>query len=581
MKQAHVEIALIIVNITLLLYLVYCHTIGDRLEESFHEVIDDIVPHNHYDDSSTSIDQNSGCKNDATTGSNVCIQTNISDSAQLYLDAKGIRDELFTGFQAKEDLLNGYKVNLIADINTEINGLNIKINDEETTITINDIQTCFDNIHRKTLDTYVNIYTIMDWVRLKEEGVKAKDEDAQASNDVSTDIKDAISDIRSEVRTKSIDLYDKVLTAFHDVTEHIKIVGVDTYTTFKEASLIASANAKDGIADSLPYTRYIDEALDRLEYAKQAQLYATIAQMVANTLARIGLYTYEQLYYNSADCDGNGCINPGGGYITGSNLLYPIPGYTTYPDFDETLYNYMYDDTESSVSNTQAAAIALNAAVIMKINDRNTLITNRKDGIPTAYDATNYGDTDLTEDQGGTTIDLKQSVSAAQTAFVTQNTKFLNVLYPLIFTDIQYSYYIIVIAADIPLKANNAQTAATEAQTAAIAAYNHVTSEEFLNDTSQFMLGEPGTNCVSPYSFFTANDRDLCRITAKQWLNEELKSIISLDFTVDTEDDIYKLGRLRCHVGGVSISEPWIRWNNMSFDLTNGDEYHRPVCKKV
>ena len=50
--------------------MVYCYTINDRME-SFHEVIDEIVPHNHYDgNTSTSIDQNSGCVNDV--GSNVC-----------------------------------------------------------------------------------------------------------------------------------------------------------------------------------------------------------------------------------------------------------------------------------------------------------------------------------------------------------------------------------------------------------------------------------------------------------------------------------------------------------------------------
>lgn len=70
MKQAHVEIVLKIVNITLLLYLVYCYTINDRME-SFHEVIDEIVPHNHYDKNPDIIYQNSGCVNDAT-GSNVC-----------------------------------------------------------------------------------------------------------------------------------------------------------------------------------------------------------------------------------------------------------------------------------------------------------------------------------------------------------------------------------------------------------------------------------------------------------------------------------------------------------------------------
>ena len=88
MKQAHVEIALIIVNIIMLLYLVYCYTINDRME-SFHEVIDEIVPHNHYDgNTSTSIDQNSGCVNDV--GSNVCeregqpIRVYVYDKVQYH-----------------------------------------------------------------------------------------------------------------------------------------------------------------------------------------------------------------------------------------------------------------------------------------------------------------------------------------------------------------------------------------------------------------------------------------------------------------------------------------------------------------
>jgi hypothetical protein len=80
MKQAHVEFVLIIVNIILLLYLVYCYT-SNGLEESFHEVSNEIVPHNHYDES-PGIDQNNGCKDNI--GSNICERYSPPNQMGLY-----------------------------------------------------------------------------------------------------------------------------------------------------------------------------------------------------------------------------------------------------------------------------------------------------------------------------------------------------------------------------------------------------------------------------------------------------------------------------------------------------------------
>ena len=550
MKQAHVEIALIIVNFTLLLYLVYCYTIGDRLEENFHEVIDDIVPHNHYD-GNTGTAQNSGCKNN-DAGSNVCIQTDISPPAQLYIDAKIIRDELFSDFNDKVTELDGYKVNLIADINTKITDLN-----NEST----DIETCFDSIYDETVTTYTNIYTlIMDWVRLKEEEVTATDEAAQASDDASTEIKDAINDIRSEVEAKVRELYDLVYNMsgaseglVQYVNTYIESVGIHG-NTFAQASLNASTYAMSVIDNSFTYAEYIEAALSILESAKQAQLYATIAQMVANTLARIGLYTYEQLYYSSRDCDGSGCMSPRG-HIKRN------------PVFNGNLYDLIYNNVNTSITNTKNESFALNTAVIDKINTRKILISSRKDGTYTAYDATTYGDTNINA--------IYINVENAQRMLKYRNNINVGDLGILTYGNSTYGAFIIYIAHDILSKVDNAQTVATEAQTAAIAAYNRVTSDKFLNDTSQFMLTDQNEDCLSPYSFFTSSDRNLCRITARQWLNEELNS------SVDLDNASTSINKPLCQVGiPVTYGTPWIRWNQNGASIKDNDITQRTLCKK-
>lgn len=567
MKQSHVEIVLIIVNIILLLYLVYCYTIGDRFE-SFHEVSDETVPHNHYD-GTTDTPQNSGCVDD---GNNNCVQTAISPSAQLYIDAEGIRDELFAGFQTKETLLDEYKGDLITRINTEITNLNNNIS--QGTITDIDIDTCFDNIHTETVIVYDNIYThIMNWLRLKEEAVKAKDDEAQDSNDVSTDIKNAISDIRSEVRTKSIDLYNRVLLGLYAIISHIFNVGIDTDTTFAQASLNKSEHAESVIDNSLSYADYIDQALSRLESAKQAQLYATCAQMVANTLARIGFHAYQKLYViRVSNVDRNVIYN---------NLF--ALRQEMHPLFEEDFHDLILDHTRQVFHLANTKTKDLRSAVEAEIVKRSDHINKRKNGESEGYEDNIL--TDLTQNQNYT--QTTQSASSVQNANVYRviNEYIDTYLYDDYFQRVAGQAYSATVSG---LTAPDAQTAATDAQTAAISAYDHVMSDEFLNATSQFMLGEPGANCDSDWSYFEKNDETLCKTTAKQWLNEELKSIITSDFTVNTVNDTSEIKRLRCHVGGVSISEPWIRWNTMpdevfglTTDLTNGSPDHRPVCKKI